>query len=195
VALLEAVGSLRDARSRPVLIAALESNERDFAVLRAAANALGRESSDAVTTKLLALESSLKGDKRRAVWSGLGNCRRTLAAQRLAAVLSGASARKDLEILARALGDVGSAWAWETPAVSKSGEQAAVRSAAAQALVEGYAAHFDNQEVGELLTRAVLVVDHPDTKALIAAAKSGADARLAAALDALATRFDDSPLH
>jgi hypothetical protein len=194
VSLLEAVGSLRDARSRSVLMAIVGSGLDDALLIRAAAGALGKEGSDAAAQKLIALEKSLRGAQRRALIAGMGHCRRRAVAHHLADVMTNTTDPRDAKSLSRALGDVGSAWAWETPAVRKTGEEHATRSAAAEALIDGYVA-FDDAELRELFTQAVLVVDWQGTKALIQSARQGASSRLQAALDALEQRFDDSPLH
>jgi HEAT repeat protein len=195
IALLEAVGSLRDKRSGPVLVAVLESSENDFLVLRAAAQALGQLSTDGAAQKLIDMSGNFSGVRRRAALAGLGHCRREVSAEHLAQVLSATTSHRDAEILARALGDVGSAWAWETPAVKKNGaEENGTRSRAAESLIEGFLA-FDDAELRELFTKAILVVDWQGTKALIAAARKGQSSSARAALDELERRFDDSPLH
>jgi hypothetical protein len=51
------------------------------------------------------------------------------------------------------------------------------------------------QEVRGMLTKAILVVDHPDTLAMIEAAKAGVSGSAQAALDELAKRFQNSPFH
>jgi hypothetical protein len=193
VALLEAVGSLRDPRSAPVLVAVLAGPESDFLVLKSAAAALAKEGTDRVVKKLLDLVAK-PNDRRLAVLAGMGHCRRTAVAERLGQALAEAATAHEANVVAHSLGDVGSAWAWETPGVAASGDGDATRSTAAQALVDGFVA-FDDAAVRKTITQAVLVVDWHETPAMIAAARGGADPGTQAALDDLAQSFADSPFH
>jgi hypothetical protein len=202
IGLLEAIGTLRDGRAAPVLEAiiadALQSDTpADFMVTRAAAQALAKLNSDGVAASLVAASQNAAGDTQRAIVAGMGHCRRVVVVERLAALLAGlrpGSAHADVALLARALGDAGNAWAWETPVVQSSGEGAAVRGRAAEALVAAYRLHA-HPEVRRALREAILVVDAPGTDALIEGAKVGADAATVSALDALALALDASPLH
>lgn len=191
VSLIEATGMLRDGRAAPVLAAILDSAETDFELVRAAAAALGRLGTDAAAAKLTAMAGA-RGPKQLAVLAGMGECRRLSAAKALAAAIG---ARPDpgaaLHVV-RSLGDVGSAWAWRTPIIAQSGEEVATRAEAARALVSAFAAY--DGEVRRKAATAILVVDDPSTPALIQAARRGAAPDLAAALDALAQRFANSPL-
>jgi len=192
VGLLEAVGSLRDPRSAAVLSAILDSYISEHQVIRAAAEALGRLSTDEAAAKLISL-SQQGGIKQLPVLAGMGHCRRVVVAQRLSEAIASAPDWRTAKIVARSLGDVGSAWAWQTPVDSSSGEELATRGVAAAGLVSAFVA-FSYEDVRQALTRAILVVDDPSTPDLIAAAKEGAPAGLAAALDELQARFDRSPL-
>jgi hypothetical protein len=191
--LLEAVGALRDVRSRAVLEAVLAGPSADLMLLRAAAEALGKLGDDAAAAKLIAL-SKAPGRKGLAVLAGMGHCRREAVATRLAEAMASVGDAREASLVARALGDVGNAWAWQTPAARRSGEEAAVRGIAAQSLINAFVA-LGHAEIRESLTKAILVVDEPATPLLIAAAQAGVDADSRAALDALAKRFDQSPLH
>ena len=135
-----------------------------------------------------------KSSKRKAVLAGMGHCRRTKVAESLARALAAKPDAETTKILARSLGDVGSALAWKTPAVQKAGanEESAVRTAAAKALIDAYAAAPD--EAREKMTQAVLVVDHLSTPSFIAAAKQRASADGKKLLDELLVRFENSPL-
>ncbi len=189
VGLIEAVGMLRDARSEPVLRAALEHNSEP-AIVRAAAVALGRLGDDASAARLVQLATT-PGAKQDAVISGLGECRRLVAARALARLSTTSSAARELTVI-RQLGNVGNTWAWQTPAVAKTSEGDAVRGVAARALVQAFVAN-----TGELRTKAateILLVDHSSTPGLIRAAKSGASPALRAALDELAQRFAKNPV-
>ena len=190
VGLLEAVGALRSKEARPVLEGVLKKGG-DFEVMRAATEALGQLGDDAATKFLVRLAKK-PGPERVAVLSGLGECRRIGAAKELARSVHAATPVEARAIVA-SLQDVGNSWAWETPAVKQSGEGDQVRAIAAQALMEMFVKFR-----GELRTKAetgLLVVKHSSTPQLIQAARQGADARTVAALDALAQRFANNPLH
>jgi RNase P/RNase MRP subunit POP5 len=192
ISLLEAVGMLRDARSAPVLSAILDSPETDFAVMKAAAEALGRVGTDKAASKLVAMAKAA-GPKQKAVLAGMGECRRTKAAQALASAIGAQPDEATAKLILRSLGNVGSAWAWKTPVIAASGEEAAVRKAAVEALIVAFVAY--EGDVRQMASDAILVVDEASTPALIEVAKKGASPRLVADLDALAARFANSPLH
>ncbi|MCC6900114.1 MAG: HEAT repeat domain-containing protein [Polyangiaceae bacterium] len=188
VGLIEAVGLIRDPRATPVLSAIVE-RETQFEVVYAAAEALGRIGDDASTKKLarLALGS---GPKRVAVMAALGECRRTVAASALAKLADTSDETQRLVVI-KSLGTVGNAWAWQTDEIAKSGEGAQVRAIAARALMGAFTKSTGYAR--SKAERALLVVDDPSTPALIAAAKKNANADLARALDALATKIAQNP--
>jgi HEAT repeat protein len=189
--LIEAVGRLRDARSRPVLIA-ITKHTSEFEIVRAAVEALGRLGDDKSTKHLVAAVKR-GGDKQLAILGGIGECRRAVVADTLAAMaakLPRDSARATS--LIKALGAVGNSWAWQTPDVSKSGEGAKVRSAAAKALLQLYIAY--DGDLRQKAAKAILLVDDPSTPALIENAKLGASSELATALDMLAAQLAQNPV-
>lgn len=188
VSLLEAIGAIRDPRAVPVLIAVLDGDTDEEPVVRAAAAALGAMNTDAAAQKLVALATT-PGAKQRGVVLGMGECRRESVAKALASIVDKGDTAL-VHAAVKALGDVGNAWAWKTPAVAASGEEASTRAAAVRALVQAFVR--TSGETRDAATTALLVVDSPETPALIAAAKSGASADLAAALDVLAERFAKS---
>lgn len=188
VGLIEAVGLIRDTRATPVLNAILD-RENDFEVMRAAAEALGRIGDDASAKKLARLATT-NNPKQAAVVSALGECRRTVAASALAKLIN-TKDEAQLLIVAKSLGAVGNAWAWQTPDVAKTGEGAQVRGIAARALMRMF---LDNTGyVRSKAERALLVVNDPSTPSLIAAAKQSANADQARALDALSTKLAQNP--
>ena len=190
--LIEAIGSHRDPRARPVLYAILDGPEQEHYVVRATVEALGLLGSDADTAKLV-IASKAGGPKAYSIVSALGNCRRLGAAKELARVLGQHPADSMAMAAARSLGNVGSAWAWKTPAVAQyAAEEAPVRIEAARALVEAFAAY--DGEVRQACSNALMVVDEASTPALIGAAKATASPQTAAALDALAARFARNPV-
>jgi hypothetical protein len=192
VGLVEAVGFLRDGRSAPVLTAILDGSDTDFELIRSAAGALGKLGTDASAQKLITMARQ-KNDKQLAVLAGMGHCRRLAVANELAALLLAQPDAQTAATIAHSLGDVGSAWAWKTPIVSASGEEAVVRSAAAKALVASYL-RYDG-ETRSTITKAVLMVDHADTLTLIEAQKKSVRPEQRTLLDDLAARFQKSPLH
>ena len=191
IGLLEAVGSIRDPRSEGVLIAILESPETDFAVVKAAAEALGKVGSDRAAAKLV-LFAKAAGPKQTAILAGMGECRRTVTTDALAKALAANPDAATARLVIRSLGNAGSAWAWKTPIIQVSGEEAAVRRAAAKALVRAFVAY--EGEARKAAEKSILVVDDASTPALIEAAKKSASPALAAELDALAARFAKSPI-
>jgi HEAT repeat protein len=196
--LLEAVGALRDPRSEPVLQAIVASDLREPEVARAAAAALGKLGSDSAAKTLIARTNKVgagpPGAKQLGVLAGMGHCRRTVVAERLATVIRGSSDPQTIALVSRSLGDVGSAWAWQTPVVKQSGEESTTRRTAAAALVDAFVRHGDNRRLAKLITQAILVVDLDATPDLIAEARASAPSSLHGALDRLAKRFANSPL-
>lgn len=191
VALLEAVGSIRDPRAEATLTAIVDGPESDFAVMKAAVEALGKVGSDTAVAKLVALSKG-GGPKQKAALAGMGECRRAKVAQALSQIIAARPDEESAKLVIRSLGNVGSAWAWKTPAVAVSGEEAIVRATAAKALVGAFVAYEGALRHGA--GDAILVVDDPSTPALITAAKKAHPA-LADDLDKLAQRYAKSPLH
>jgi hypothetical protein len=189
-ALLEATGMLRDPRAEPVLTAVLDSAAGDHDVAVIAAEALARLGTDSAAAKLVSM-AKRPGPGQVAVLAGMGECRRAVVAQALATAIAARPDAATAKHIVRSLGDVGSAWAWETAIVAASGEGAATRALAAAALVTAYATY--DGEVRQSASNAILVVDDPSTPALVQRAKKGASPEVASALDALAARFARNP--
>ncbi len=190
--LLEALGSIRDARSASVLSAILTGNETSYPLVRAAAQALGKLGSTQAASKLITM-SRIQDKKTRGIIAGMGHCRRAMVASRLAEIMSGARSDADVELYARALGDVANSWAWQTPLIAQTGEHSPTRDMALDALLNAFVSQASTH-ARKMIAQAVLVVDHPATKQRINAKKSGRSRSTQAALDALAKRFDNSPL-
>ncbi len=193
--LLEAVGDLRDPLARPVLIAILESNTTDLNIIRAAAEALGKLGEDQDAAKLIEL-SRRKGLKQNAILAGMGTCRRESIAQTLAALLGKRPKAAMARPIIDALGEIGSAWVWKTPALKHSkshGEESSIRLLAAKALVKAFV-DYKEQELKQAAADALLLVDEKITPRLITSAKRGAKAGIASELDALAQRFSQNPI-
>ncbi len=189
VGLLEAVGRLRDPRALPVLGAALESEETDFSIVRAAAEAMGRVGDDESAKRLAAL-SRRDGEKRRPILAGMGDCRRSVCVEALAAALEARPEPAVAKLVVRSLGEAGSSWAWQTPGMRQD-EEKTVREAGAKALLAAFVRY--RGEVRQAASNELMVVDWPGTAALIAQAKLGADESTEAALADLAKRFARNP--
>ncbi|MEZ4226523.1 MAG: HEAT repeat domain-containing protein [Polyangiaceae bacterium] len=187
VSLIESVGRKRDARAIPVLERIVDK-EQDYWVLRAAAEGLGRIGTDAAAAKLVSLVSKA-GPRRRAVLSALGDCRRAVIVSTLDKLLNGKLEYEERRLALAALGDAGNSWAWQTPAVRSSGEEAVVRSGAAKILVSAFVRHHQDEVLRSEIQKSLLLVEDASTPGLIEAAKSGASPALAARLDALKQKY------
>ncbi len=189
--LIEAVGSLRDPRAAPVLLAVLRSGETNFLVVRAAAAAYGKLGTDDVASELVRL-SRVSGPRQAAILAGMGHCRRASVANELARVLARRPAPETATLVARALGDVGSAWAWETSSLSSNPEGPTVRAMAAQILLDAYLSY--DGDVRRTAAKALMVVHAPSTSALVSAARSTARPDQLLALDELEQMLADNPI-
>jgi HEAT repeat protein len=192
VSLIEAVGMQRDPVAIPVLDAIMEKHD-EFWVVRAAAEALGRIGGDASAKKLAHLATT-PGPKQQAVLSGIGDCRRPVAVHALAAFAEHVDDHDTTELTLRALGSMGNSWAWKTPVLAKTGDQAEVRGTAARALVAAFA-RVEDPALRLRAQKSILLVDDASTPDLIRAAKRGASDATRAALDRLAEKFAHNPLH
>jgi len=132
------------------------------------------------------------GPRGVAALDALGQCRRQVATRALVEALEARPDRERLRRIARALGDAGSAWAWQTSGVKARTEERAIRREAAEALVRVYL--DTNGDVRRAVSNALLRVDAPETPALIDAARARAKPSRRAELDALAERLRRNPL-
>ena len=119
----------------------------------------------------------------------MGDCRRIRITEALASHLRSTNDEEVARAVARSLGRAGNAWAWKT--VADKSEEARIRETAARALVDAYVRR--DGEARTAASNALMVVDAPETPALIAQAKKGAPADAIKALDALAERFARNP--
>lgn len=193
VSLVEATGMLRDQRSMPLFTAVLQGDDLDYDLLKVTAESMGRLGDDSAAQQLITLAKQA-GPRQKPVLAGMGECRRLSVAQTLAEASRnsfGALDEETARLVAKSLGQVGSAWAWKL-ASEHQDEQAATRALAAKALVDLFVAR--NDESRSSATAGLLMVDDPSTPQLIAQARNGASPELAAALDNLAARFAKNPL-
>jgi HEAT repeat protein len=120
---------------------------------------------------------------RLASLEGLGECRRVDCATELASVLGSASDEETAVAAARALGSIGSSWAWKALGPAMAPTAASVRETAAQALLAAFSQH--GSEARAAIAKAIVMLEHPDMPARISAARVSASAPLAAEFDAL----------
>ncbi len=187
VSLIESVGRKRDVRAVPVL-SRIAQKQQEYWVVRAAAEALGRIGSTEATQLLVSLTKT-PGERRRAVLSAIGDCRRPVIVSTLEGLLRGNLDYDERKLALAALGDVGNSWAWETPELKQRGEAAVVRSGAAQALVQAFVRHHADATLALEIRKSLLIVEDASTPGLIEGAKQGADKQLAQRLDALKLKF------
>lgn len=187
VGLLEAVGLLRDARSGPVLIAALESGTKDALVLRAAAVATGRLCGDpelAALTRHTATSDPL----RLPAIAGLGECRRIESANHLATLLASAADDDAAEPIARALGVVGSSWAWKAAGPAAAAKGLAVREVAARALVSALPKRGGAARAQ--IAQSVSLLEHPVVPELLRSAATTANAETKVVIERLQKQIE-----
>ena len=186
--LVEAIGLFKDTRAMPVLTMLLD-READEMTTRFVSQAVARQQSNEAVQVLTSRLTAASGARATAILGGMGDCQREAIAKVLADRLSARPDEATARVIAKSLGGTGNAWAWKTMATRT--EESATRAAAARALVSAYA-HYTG-EARQAASNAVMVVDAPETTALIAAAKHGASADTVVALDALAARFANNP--
>jgi hypothetical protein len=190
VSLLEVTGSLRDQRARPVLAAILAGVQRDAAVLRGAARALGRLDSGEAAAALAELQRRPGTTRQLAVLAGLGECRHPRAARALGLALVQAGEDGAVRRVAiRSLGRVGNRWAWKALVrAGRAKDARATQRVALDALLGAYPTLRPPER--EAAAKAVLMISHPDTRARIAAARAELGPQGAAALDELQQRVN-----
>jgi hypothetical protein len=183
LALLEAIGTLRDPRARAVLRVVFERPPSE-PLRRAAALGLGRLC-DAQAEQLLVSASGRNADAapprarrpaavdaRIAAIAGLGHCRTmqsaTVLADRLADAVRAAESDQNVRTegavavaAAEALGTLGSSWAWRALGPSRESEALRVRAVAANALLD--ALLWGGESTALAASRGVAMVEHPAT--------------------------------
>lgn len=180
---IEALGALRDARTRDLVAPLLDDPDR--LVARAAAEAIGKLGDDEAVKLLV---PRIAAQQVSAIG---GACRRRAIASALTGVVAAHPSSEVARATARALGELGASWAWRTGKVPAPGEEHDVRAAAARALIELFVGY--DGEVRQAASNALMVVDDPSTPALLAAAKVSASSDVIAALDALSLRLARNP--
>ena len=188
--LIEAVGLLRDPRALRVLSPILDDVAEDFETTRTATEAMARIGTEAAAQKILSVLATAPADRARAVIGGMGECRQLPVIEALAERLRTATDETTARIAARSLGRAGNAWVW--PTLRDRREETRIRETAARALVDAFVRH--EGEARSAASNALMVVDAPETPALIADARRATSSpETARALDELAARFARNP--
>jgi hypothetical protein len=185
-AITEALSRLDDSRALPVLRAAFTGGHSP-AVRAVAARGLAR-SCAGIDLELLLAHAAAADPALAAAIEGLGRCLRPEAAERLASLLAAAPDVPSAQPIAAALGRLASDLVWSAPARRGDPAGVRIRLVAATALVSAVA-RLDDEES----QRALAVVRHLDTLALIDRVRAGADAAGQARLDRAAARFRPGP--
>lgn len=211
VAMVDAVGLLRDLRARPVLLAlwkeaATEAEMhvemgRQMTIARAVAEALGRMGGavelQALQTRLAVQSRLAVQDKLRlAAIAGLGACKRQEAAQSLVMVLgtargpassaTDASALTEQAWIVQAMGAVASSWAWEALGPTRAQDGLAVRTRVTEALLPLLVKNVGPAR--ERVVQSLQLADLPTLPAKLAALRLNADPTLQHDIDDLLGR-------
>jgi HEAT repeat protein len=192
VGMIEALGDHKDPRAAAALEAMLTDPRQPVRITRAAAEAVGLMNDGRASRVLLhELYSSTRGARRRAILAGMGSCRRLEIAQALAAELRSCDSLT-AQVVVRALGELGNAWAWATlPSDVRRSEQT-VRGYAARALVSIFAQ--EHHAMRGAIVRALRVINAPGTTALLERAGESAPLALRSDFQAAADAVSGSPV-
>jgi len=185
----------------PVSVAVLEElvarRAEGFLVVRASAAALSVHDTERTARVLVAASQRGSVRRRLAVLAGMGACRRRVVAERLFLALAAARGRSDERIaiqhLARALGTLGDASAWDALSSERRTDEGAIRGGAAHALVLAFAVEED-PVTRRALTQALLLVDEVSTGQLVRTERDAADPTRRERLDELSRRVQRNPL-
>jgi HEAT repeat protein len=189
VSAIEAVGALRDHRARPVMYKILDDATANERVARAAAEALGQLDDPDELAYLVARGTS--GDRReRAALFGIGYVRRPAAAAALQARLVARPDADTTEVIAAAMGWLGSSWAWAAFGPARADEGLALRGELAGALVAALPGYRGRARTA--IADALVMIDHPSTARRIEALRARSDRALAVELQALSDRLASS---
>lgn len=183
----EAVGQLRFPEAAPVFRAILDGRGDDPRIAHSAAAGLGRLCGDEEVRYLADLAAPF-GRRSAVAVTGLGYCRRGPAAD---ALVSRLRAAPDAGV-ARALGSLGSSWAWEAFGSARRAEGEMLRAGIARALIAAYPS--SEGETRKELERALIVVRAPETVTLLATQKAS-HPEVSSAIDALIGRFEKGQGH
>lgn len=195
VAMIDAVGLLRDTRARPVLLALWQKARTDKAMqvemgrqmtpARAVAEALGRLGG---AVDLQALLARLRPDDtlNHAAIAGLGACKRQESAQALTAALTTARTPADQAWIVQAMGAVASSWAWQAMGPTRRADGLAVRKRVTDALLPLLVT--TQGAARERVVQSLQLADMPDLTDRLHTLRANADATLQHDIDDLLGR-------
>ncbi len=195
VGMLEAIGTLRDTRARPVLHAMWQQARgradmlaplgRQMTVARATAEALGRLGG---ALELQVLQAHLRPDDPlyAAAIAGLGLCKRTDSAQLLVTALANAKDDATQRWIVQAMGALASSWSWQALGRVRMEDGLRVRQRVTDALLPLLAK--TQSESRERVVESLQLADLPDLPARLANLRATADATLRHDIDDLLGR-------
>ncbi len=189
IGLVETAGHWGDGAAVPILEGLAVHPQAKLEVVSAAVRAMGAIGTDDAEKRLEGVFAA-HPESRAALAPAFGDCRRIAMARFLVRGLAEASPA-DQGALVKALGQVGSSWPWQTPALVKRGEGNDVRRLVFDTLLARYAQADDALRRG--IVDALWLVDWPEGPAR-ARAQAATNATLAPAYDDLAAKLAKSPL-
>ena len=196
VAMVEAVGLLRDARARPVLQALWSQAadrrevqapvERANSVVRTTAEAIGRMGG---AIDLQQLQKHLRADDPlyTAAIAGLGVCKRTDSAQLLAQALAETKDETMQRWIVAAMGSLASSWSWQALGKAREPDGLRVRQRVTEVLLPLLAK--THGEARERVVQSLQLADMPDLPTRLATVRATSDATLQHDIDDLLGRF------
>ena len=161
--LLLALAEREMPEASPVLQQVFANADADWVALRGAAVGLGRLGGD--KERAILIDALRQGGMRRdaALW-GLRFVRDMGVVNAVAPLLVGPP-EATAKLASRALGYVGSSWAWRTGRVGRADLELPVRGKCAEVLLEAYVRHGD--AVREQIAQSLSMVEHPDTLRMV----------------------------
>ena len=189
IGLVETAGHWGDAAALPILEGLVAHPQAKVEIAAAAVRAMGAIGTDDAEKRLEGVFAA-HPEARAALAPAFGECRRIAMARFLVRALEGASPAEQAPIV-KALGQVGSSWPWQTPALVKRGEGNDVRRLVFDTLLARYAQADTALRRG--IVDALWLVDWPEGPAR-ARAQAATNAAFAPAYDDLAATLAKSPL-
>jgi hypothetical protein len=185
IGMLEAVGRIGDPRASQVLRAAFRNGHAE-GVTRAAAEGMG---SLCDAPSFAALQAALSTKTRSSAIAGLGQCRTLESANVLAAEMAATQSARDAALIAKAMGNLGSSWAWEAMGADQAQIGLQVRELLAGSLVRGFV-RFDDDASRDAHSLGLGMLALPNLSKLVVKHAGQADAATRTRLDRLAARIE-----